>query len=148
MNDFQIVVTNVFGTPRDVGFLDLSKNIEWLPNNRCWPLVINLVDFLTTFAHNIKIKKTIVTFFFHVIESTNINIKILVDVMDIGVGNLTKKDDDFFMDAINECFPNLPPIPTINHKRKTPFKVMNNNSSHLTTILGYPHLVVACMDKG
>ncbi len=35
MNDFQIVVTNVFGTPRDVGFLDLSKNIEWLPNNRC-----------------------------------------------------------------------------------------------------------------
>jgi hypothetical protein len=76
----------------------------------------------------------------------------IVDVMDIGVGNLTQKDEDVFMDAISECFPNLPLIPTINHKRKTPFKVMNNNSSRLTTIPRYlhlvAHLVVMCMEKG
>jgi hypothetical protein len=66
----------------------------------------------------------------------------------IGVGNLTQKDDDVFMDAINECLPNLPPILIINHKRKTPFKIMNNISRDLITILGYPHLIIVCMDKG
>jgi hypothetical protein len=106
-----ILVTNVFGILKDVGFVDLFKIIKWLPNNTCWPLVINLVDFLTTFAHkNIEIKKKHSNIFFpcHWIYKHK-------DQNSCGCdGHWSWKFDTkkwwCFMDAINECLPNLPPI--------------------------------------
>jgi hypothetical protein len=57
--------------------------MELLPNNTHGPFVINLGEFLLTFAHgNTKVKRNRNFVFSLVIESTNKNNKIMVDALE------------------------------------------------------------------